>query len=176
MEKIIYIVTSGSYSDYHICAVFDTEELAEKYCQFYNCYNPEESYKNYSIEEFTLNPAVTEIPKNLIPYRVAMTLEGEYSECRLSSYNMVTEKGGEIECWDAALPKISAYTGQVIPWNEKLESKQHIITFVLAKDETHAVKIVNEKRAQIVALNLWANNKTSCKSSYGRYVGSVTIK
>lgn len=33
MEKKIYIVTSGEYSDYHICAVFSTKEKAKEYVQ-----------------------------------------------------------------------------------------------------------------------------------------------
>mgnify|MGYP007012632358 CR=1 FL=1 len=33
MNKKIYIVTEGEYSDYHICAVFATREKAEEYVQ-----------------------------------------------------------------------------------------------------------------------------------------------
>lgn len=30
----VYIVTAGSYSDYHICAVFGTRKEAKAYCKF----------------------------------------------------------------------------------------------------------------------------------------------
>jgi hypothetical protein len=36
---IIYVVTSGAYSDYHIDAVFTDKELAKRYCAAHNSNN-----------------------------------------------------------------------------------------------------------------------------------------
>lgn len=33
---MIYVITSGEYSDYHICAVATTEERAEELCRMYS--------------------------------------------------------------------------------------------------------------------------------------------
>lgn len=50
MEKKIYIVTEGEYSDYHICAVFSTREKAEEYVQSHGT--------DYGIEEYDLDEDV----------------------------------------------------------------------------------------------------------------------
>lgn len=50
MDKKIYIVTSGEYSDYHIEAVFSTEEKAVDYV--------EQNGTDYNIEEYELDEEV----------------------------------------------------------------------------------------------------------------------
>lgn len=50
MEKKIYIVTSGNYSDYRIDAVFTTKEKAVEYV--------EQHGTNYHIEEYNLDEEV----------------------------------------------------------------------------------------------------------------------
>lgn len=51
MDKV-YIVTSGSYSDYMIHAVFDSREAAEQYIQISKVYDPH-------IEDYVLNKTDT---------------------------------------------------------------------------------------------------------------------
>lgn len=46
---MIYIVTSGSYSDFSIKCVFKDKYKAEKYV---NAYNKNDSYSDYRIEEY----------------------------------------------------------------------------------------------------------------------------
>lgn len=48
-NKTVYLVTEGDYSDYHICGVFSTKELAEAY--FANTARA----KDFHIEEQTLD-------------------------------------------------------------------------------------------------------------------------
>lgn len=50
MEQIIYIVTTGEYSDYTIVAVFSTKEKANEYVQ--------QRGTNYNIEEYNLDDEV----------------------------------------------------------------------------------------------------------------------
>lgn len=50
MDKKIYIVTSGEYSDYSIDAVFSTKEKAKEYIQQYGT--------DYAIEEYDLDQEV----------------------------------------------------------------------------------------------------------------------
>lgn len=50
MDKKIYIVTSGEYSDYSIDAVFSTKKKAEEYIQQYGT--------DYTIEEYDLDKEV----------------------------------------------------------------------------------------------------------------------
>lgn len=50
----VYIVTSGIYSDYHICAVFDNKESAELYCAVHERDLDEPSVEEYDTEEVKL--------------------------------------------------------------------------------------------------------------------------
>lgn len=63
-KKIIYIVTAGEYSDYHICAVFSTKEKAEEYVQ---CHGTD-----YNIEEYNLDE---EVVKKAQLWSVAFSVE-----------------------------------------------------------------------------------------------------
>lgn len=64
MNKKIYIVTEGEYSDYHICAVFSKREKAEEYVQ---CHGT-----SYSIEEYDLDE---EIKREVKLWRVAVAID-----------------------------------------------------------------------------------------------------
>lgn len=64
MEEKIYIVTSGEYSDYHICAVFSTREKAEEYVQIHGT--------DYGIEEYDLDE---EIKREVKLWRVAVAIK-----------------------------------------------------------------------------------------------------
>jgi hypothetical protein len=56
--KSIYIVTEGSYSDYHIERVFSRKEAAEKYIQ--------NECQTGSIEEFRLEDNYTQLQKYIV--------------------------------------------------------------------------------------------------------------
>lgn len=60
MSKIIYIVTAGTYSDYHICAVFTDKSEAELYI---NAYGDLDNY----IEEYTAG-----LPTNFPTFRITV--------------------------------------------------------------------------------------------------------
>lgn len=51
---IIYIVTNGEYSDYHIEGVFDDKARAELLCK---------SFPDGTVEEWTLNPEIPYLDK-----------------------------------------------------------------------------------------------------------------
>ena len=57
----IYVITRGSYSDYHICAVASTQERAEQLQKMYSRYDEMADIEEYKIdvpsdEYFTENP------------------------------------------------------------------------------------------------------------------------
>lgn len=64
MKNKIYIVTSGEYSEYHIDAVFSTQELAEDYIQ--------QNGIDYGIEEYNLDE---EIDRNTKLWRVEFNIK-----------------------------------------------------------------------------------------------------
>lgn len=56
-ERVVYVVTSGSYSDYHIEHIFETREVAEAYKA---ATTSDDDYNDTDIEEWPLLPA--EVP------------------------------------------------------------------------------------------------------------------
>jgi len=55
--KKVYAVSSGSYSDYRVNAIFSTKELAEEFMR----YIPDNDYND--IEEYEIDPSVPDIIK-----------------------------------------------------------------------------------------------------------------
>lgn len=123
----IYIVTKGSYSDYHICAIFSTEEKAQRLVDSLN-----RRWNTPCIEEYEID--AVEIPKGYKNYFVRMTKEGSVLEQNISdSTYFMNETGFDIN--------------------------QNIFSYQFAEDETHAVKITNERRVQKIANNEWPIKK-----------------
>ena len=131
MNKKVFIVTAGEYSDYHTEAVFSTNELAEEYSK--------RAGDGYDIEEWELDAPM---PEALI--RVVMSKEGEvgydgaYGTCRviIGSCGFQWFKGKD--CGELA---------GYIAWTVKTD------------DMIRAIKVVNEKRIQVLALNIWGDAK-----------------
>ena len=77
MEKKIYIVTSGEYSDYGIDAVFTTKEKAVKYVEQHGTY--------YKIEEYNLDE---EVEKKTQLWCIEFCVEdGKLHEANPTSFN-----------------------------------------------------------------------------------------
>ncbi len=75
-SKIVYVVTSGCYSDYMVNTVFDNKELAEEYIRQKNGGDEEEDGYGYRIEEFGINTGYFDLPKGYLAYQVTMDKEG----------------------------------------------------------------------------------------------------
>ena len=121
----IYVVTLGEYSDYRICGVFNLENLAQKFIDSFGERN------TMNIEEYTLNPYSIEISKDYKPFFIKMTSEGECTQVNIeNNFNSLDTCYG-------------------------FDNKKQLYCSVFAKDEKHAIKIVNEKRIQILAANTW---------------------
>jgi hypothetical protein len=123
IQEYIFLITSGSYSDYQFHAAFTDKSLAEKYVKSFGLSN------NFAIERCKLNPHTKEVNENYKPYELRMTKEG------------VCER---IENADESTD-----------FNIWFTYDKQLMLSVFAKDEPHAIKIANEKRAQIIAANLW---------------------
>lgn len=125
---MIYVVTRGDYSDYRIYAVFTERELAELWIGAREA----DEYDPYTIEEWPENPNVEYLRAGLKVYEVYMDQNGDN-----------TVKLGD---WSSAaqLPKFYI-----------LNPLRKLRGTLYAKSPEHAVKIVNEKRVQLLALNRW---------------------
>lgn len=121
--KKVYVITRGAYSDYHICAVAATKEIAEKLRKIYS---DEYSWAaDARIEEYDLNEAKDDAG---VFYDVTFA-DDKVSAC-FNEY-------GERE-------SIQFFKGN--KWRS-----DRLIVSVRARDEDQAVKIAQDRRAEYLA-------------------------
>ena len=122
-----YVVTMGCYSDYQIMGVFSTREKGEEYIQR-NCLVKYQA----SVEEFTLDEA--------------------------------EEYGNIITVWMAKNGEVLKISGEHSPMSMILspmmtmhyaKNQKCVVQRVLADTEEQAIKIVNESRTRMIALEEW---------------------
>jgi hypothetical protein len=124
MEKKIYIVTSGEYSEYKINAVFSTKEKANAYIQQHGTY--------YDIEEYDLDE---EVEKKSQLWSIVFCIEnGKFDEANPISYN----KNKEVD---------TCYVEERFG-----DGKMYYIIFLVDADSMNrAVKIARERFAAVKA-------------------------
>lgn len=141
-RKSIWIVEQGEYSDYRVVGVFSSEANAKLIA---DTINASEICDGASVEERPIDPAVKELNAGMNQWIVWMLRDGSVERCEpysVSSYQLV----GEIRLWERT--KARAYYGT--------ETQDCLDATVWARNHKHAVKIVNEKRAQMVASGEWS--------------------
>jgi hypothetical protein len=137
-ERKVYLVSTGHYSDYSIDAVFDTRELAEMYVR---TYPGNGKWDVPEIEEYDLNPHEPTIRLGLVAHRIVMGRDGTTNHIETAS------RGGHP---DEPETFISG------PWKGLgRDEPATLVVHVLARNEQHAVKIANERRVQMIAMNEW---------------------
>ena len=127
--KTIYVVTSGSYSDYGINAVFDDEQLAKDFIAMFK----KGSYIDMQIEEWELNPEEENIRAKRKLYFLRMNKEGIASDISIEGSSFSIDYINTIQ----------------------FDNKKNLMVRCFADDEKHAIKIANEKRVQVIANNKW---------------------
>ena len=121
----IYVVTSGSYSDYGIRGVFTTRENAQQYIDA----DRSDGYDSYNdIEEYTLNENISLLRSGVYPFKVTMRVDGNDAQVEKASANS--------ELHDKGSYRQKSYDNDYAVFT----------TTVWAKDEKHAIKIANERR------------------------------
>lgn len=132
--KKVYIVSSGSYSDYYIEAVFDSREKAEGYIASFGKYDNDFN----DIEEYDLNPEIRiRGREGMFAYVVRLNENFEIKNCYAKEY--VESLADERKCeYD------TIYKGVL---------KCH----VWARDEKHAIKIAVDRAREIKATVGWGN-------------------
>lgn len=129
--KKIYIVTFGEYSEYTIEACFDKKKLAKKYIKGYPHYN--------KIEEHPLNPDIYKVKHKM--FFVIMDKKGKVRHCEI--------------CYDRKISCKLDYMSIQIPGSSVPIGDAQLMVVCDAKDKTHAIKITNEKRVQLIANDTW---------------------
>lgn len=134
----VWAIEEGEYSDYHVVGVFTSKENAEKVLE-----KLKDKYTYPTLVEWPLDPAVAELNQGLSQYLVWMLKDGSVESVKqqeFSAYNLA----GEIRVWERS--KVPFFKGE----------KPDILTAtVWATDDKHAIKIVNEKRIQMLASEQW---------------------
>jgi hypothetical protein len=140
MDKV-YVVTSGSYSDYGIERIFSTQELAEKYIRrrYGMCRDAE-------IEEHSLDH-----PDGCTRWKITMnrdgSLDGESRHGGAESWG--SSQYGTEHCLARSWSKTTHEPGEIVL----------IVSTSSARDQQHAIKIANEIRTQLIAENKWEGDK-----------------
>jgi len=119
----VYVVTAGSYSDYHILGVFDYETLADKIVAF----DP----GNRDIRIFDLNDASSLYRNGFAPFSVTLQ-DDKRPYIRLSEGDPGDSLWTE---WPDTPPRFIS-GGRINVW---------------ARDKEHALKIASDKRAEYLA-------------------------
>lgn len=132
--EMIYVVTSGSYSDYGIDAIFSTKEMAQAFID-----GIKTPYEEMRIGEWELDPHLKDLKKGRKAYRVTMSKEGKVREVANESSTYILNRV------EYGFP----------PGISFQDNKKIMNCSCFADDEKHAIKIVNEKRIQFIALNKW---------------------
>ena len=127
--KKVYIVTSGEYSDYRIEAIFSEKETAERLVQKYNDLD---RWDEWRVEEWALDSGdlVAAANRKQDCYIVRMAKNGDVVGVGISNH---INDAGEI----------------------MFDIYNQLVYKPCAKSKEHAIKITNEKRAQLIANNQW---------------------
>ena len=132
----LYVVTEGSYSDYHIIGIYSTKEKAEKVKLYHSTL-----YETPDIEEYEMD----DIPEDIedvreyyhVTYRDRQYGEGYWACCRYTEVGKENIKDCPYEL-DIRIP---LYFRIDIPCDR-------------VKDERHAIKIAQDKLAEIKAMKV----------------------
>lgn len=137
--KTVYAVNAGSYSGYHIAALFSSKQLAIEYMVAVGgVYN--------EVEEFELDPQTANlIKRGYSVWTTHMLRDGtlEHAQSRDADSYSVRDIGFRI--WRRS--KAPAYIGKGI--------EDCLVSLTFAKSKEQAVKIANEQRIQTLANNQW---------------------
>ena len=140
----VYIVTSGHYSEYHICGVFDNAELAREFIARENLGH------GGNIEQYAVN-AMPACPPGLRAWLVVMERDGTATTIhRIPASSM---QGN----------------GQWRPIPSADETGVEIAFQLWAQDAAQAVKIANERRLQLLAAQQWITNWDQWYARYKAY-------
>lgn len=172
----VYTVWSGYYSSHSLHAIFSTRKQAEEYCRLHNprallveemdeIDKKEDGVWNwdhidvYRIKEMPLDPPFAERPVGELAFRVFITRDGTYATAEDAAYEGYNGYRERHTRFYSREDKITDWHEE---WVEGAEENQQPLcghdvmeTWVLATDKEHAIKIVSEKRAELIALGRW---------------------
>jgi hypothetical protein len=150
----IYIVTIGEYSDYRIAAVYDNKEAAENYVEnnktrAVNNAGETIDWEHHEIKAWKLNSSCPLI-RDRFMWRVLMRKDGETTVVDRMPNSAETDCEFDDD-WD--------WVGM-----KGIRKLPLLRARVEAKDAQHAVKIVNERRIQLISEDKWPNDEAALRA------------
>ncbi len=137
--KKVWLIEQGVYSDYRVVGVFSTKENADLVCKEIK---KSDYHNNPEVREWNLDPGVSQLNKGYLKFRVLMLRNGDTEDISPINYFELEEK-----CYIWERSKAEAYKGKGL--------KDVLDAEIWAKSKQHAIKIVNEKRGQMIANGEW---------------------
>lgn len=142
----VWVVEQGEYSDYRVVGVFSSEANAQIVADAINGPDADKGWSSKAtIAEWPLNPAVSELLQGYSQYLVLMHKDGTVERCTHNDTTGYSIRVQSVDIWRRT--KAPAFIGKGIP--------DVLTATVWAKDETHAIKIANEHRTQLIATGKW---------------------
>jgi hypothetical protein len=134
----VYLVSAGEYSDYRILRVFSTEEEADAFAKWFYEVNHHGYGSDARVEPMGIDTWDVTTPTDRKPFNVYIDMWGDADVYRGFAHDTEDIK-----------------PTTAIIHSDRRENTLKLFVSVWAKDEGHAAKIANEKRARIVANGLW---------------------
>lgn len=136
-NQYIWVIEDGKYSDYGVLGVFSTEQHAQLARQ----------RVGGTIAKWPLDPRVHEMRQGYKQYRVQMLRNGDVTQCKEKCQIKDLDVRNDISILEYSRSRYYEQHPPVPP--------DCMDATVWAKDETHAIKIVNEYRTQWIAEGRW---------------------
>ncbi len=124
--------------------VYSTEAWARFVC---DRINGEESYERATVAEWPLDPGVEAINKGLSPFVVLMLRDGTTEQVRMDTDDFEYTLDDKPTIWRRSTAPINK--------GKKVVPQDCLMARVFAKDDKHAIKIVNEYRTRMIAKGEW---------------------
>ena len=134
----VWVIEQGSYSDYRVVGVFSSRTYAEQALAILGA-----PYEKPTIAEWPLDPAIQELNAGLTQWTGEMLRDGTMEDCRPTA--APHDLSPVLQIWKRSTA--SFYK------NKGVQDCLH--GTVWAKNKTHAIKIFNEHRVQLIATNQW---------------------
>lgn len=144
--KTIWVVEKGGYSDYSVLGLFTSKERAQTICDYVNGKHAPGGDYAATIAEWPLDPAIDELAQGMTMWNVHMDKNGNVERAA----NIIsTDFDSDAHIW--ARRTAPYYVGRGDQYCNLM------VASVWAKDQKHAIKIVNEKRAEWIAMGKWVD-------------------
>jgi hypothetical protein len=135
----VWILSAGSYSSWTIVGVFDSNEKLEEFktlhpkleCSYLDDYNEPETYE--------VNEPLDMVAKGMWPYNVSMGWDDGKAWADKHHVPVIMQEEGEVPPYERGLEYKGVY------------HQKTIRMVVWATSEEHAIKIVSEKRREVLA-------------------------